>query len=163
MQHKITAESLQPQPVRTGEEQFRIAGLNTVLLTINAGTGHHYVNGKGGAAVLPREEWATYKRLCEQWKAVPVDVPQPQGAEDPFAAICAEPLTDEDLWHIVAAMKVRAKDVEDCVRASLQTLSLEEANEALGKALEELTGISACLRELDVRLERQANAGGLSA
>lgn len=157
----ITTESLQPQPMRTGAEQFRMAGLHTCLLAVEASTGHHYVNGKGGPAVLVREEWAAYERFCNQYSAVPVDVPQ---AEDPFAAIVDEPLTDEELWHIVSALKARSKEVEECVRGSLQTLSLDEANEALGEALKELTGISACLRELDVRLERRAKVeGGLSA
>lgn len=158
---RLTSDSLQPQPMRTGAEQFRMAGLDTCLLTVNAANGHHYVNGVGGPAILVREEWAAYKRLCVQYAAVPVDVPQ---AEDPFAEVCAEPLTDEELWHIVAALKARSKEVEDCVRGSLQTLSLEEANDSLAEALKELTGISSCLRELDVRLERRAKVeGGLSA
>ncbi len=143
--------SMQPLPLRKADEQFRIAGLETMLLTVNAGNRLHYVAGKGGQAVMEEAEWEGYKLLCKRFAQSPMD----RHDADPFAGLLEPRLTTEDLWHIVTALVYEADEVLRLIRGSLTTLSVEDYGDALQGAERRQTRVADCLLQLMVRLRKE--------
>lgn len=64
-QHKIL-------PMRTGQEQFSLAGVDTQLMVTDTERGLVYVIG-AGAAIMTEDEWQSYILLCDTWLNSPVD------------------------------------------------------------------------------------------
>ncbi|MBB5038240.1 hypothetical protein [Prosthecobacter dejongeii] len=137
-----------PVLFRKADEQFRIAGADTVLVTINAGNRLHYVAGKGGKAVMEEAEWEGYKLLCKRFAESPMD----RQDADPFAALLEPRLTTEDLWHIVTSLAAEAAEVLVLIRGAMTTLSVEDYSDALAGAERRQETVSSCLNQLMVRL-----------
>ena len=140
-------------PMRTGEDQWRLAGPETCVGTINAATGHVYVGGKGGDAVLSKEEWKRYELLVARWKAGEVlllDAPvismreQTAHEDDPFPAATGKeqaPLRDADVWMILRSCADELKLVRGLITRAEQTVNVEDYGDSLagaGKRLEQL-------------------------
>lgn len=146
------SKSLEPVPFRKADEQFKIAGLETMLVTVNAGNRLHYVAGKGGAAVMEEAEWDGYLKLCKRFAESPMD----RQDRDPFAAGLLEPiLNKEDLWHIVTALAAESAEVLGLIRGAMTTLSVEDYSDALQGAEKRQERVAACLQQLMVRLRNE--------
>lgn len=70
IQHKIL-------PMRTAQEQFKLAGVDTQLVVTDKERGIVYITAGhitgGGAAIMTESEWQSYLLLCDIWLNSPVD------------------------------------------------------------------------------------------
>lgn len=144
--------SMTPLPMRKAAEQFRLAGCNTCLLTVNAADNLHYVDGIAGRAVMTAEGWREYKALCAQFEASPQDL---EGV-DPFAMQVLDPkLTTGDLYHIIRAVRCESRQVQALIQTAATTLSVEDYGDALKGAEARQASVLKCLDQLHERLQRE--------
>lgn len=56
--------TMAPEPMRSGEEQWRVAGYECAVYAVLDEEGLVFVDGKGGRCVMRVDEWAGYQRRC---------------------------------------------------------------------------------------------------
>lgn len=142
-------------PMRTARLQFELAGVETILSTINPQTKLAYVGGRGGPACMELVEWEKYKALCATWQASPLDL---EGAptvsmlvvesEEAAREISEQRLEPNDVRQIYRSLRSNLKEAKSCVVSARHTLSVEDYGEALeaaekklAQALEQLAGL----------------------
>lgn len=122
---------MQPQPMRTAAEHFRIAGANSFCYATLDTEGLVFVQGKGGKAVMREEEWQQYKALCLAPPHVISMRQQVADDEVPEWEDCAEsPYVRAGLW----GLRTMLAEAKACVQSAQRTLSVEDYGEALQAA-----------------------------
>lgn len=156
-------------PMRNAQQQFELAGCETILTSFNPQTKLAYVDGKGGPACLPEEEWENYKALCAQWKATPVDL---QGSgismlvvESAGAAkeVSRQRVQPKDLRRIYRSLRITLQEASACVTSAQHTLSVEDYGEALQAAFKKLSLSIGCVKGLEDELNNTTTEGGPDA
>jgi hypothetical protein len=148
-------------PMRTARLQFELAGVETVLTTINPQSNLAYVGGKGGPACMELQEWEKYKILCATWSAAPLDL---EGAptvsmmlvdsEEAMRQVSQQRIEPDDLGRICRSLRISLKEARECVVSAQRTLSVEDYGEALeaaekklAQALDQIAGLMASPQE----------------
>lgn len=157
-------------PMRSAQQQFEIAGCETILTRINPHTKLAYVDGKGGPACLSEEQWDQYKVLCATWKASPMDLEGAPvvsmlavGSEEAAREISEPRIGPEDLRRIYRSLRLCLQEVRACVTSAQHTLSVEDYGEALQAAKEKLSLSIGCVAGLESGLNNVNQEGGPEA
>lgn len=56
--------TMAPEPMRSADEQWRVAGFECSVYAVLDEEGIVFVNGKGGRCVMRGDEWTAYQRRC---------------------------------------------------------------------------------------------------
>lgn len=157
-------------PMRTAKQQFEIAGVDTILSTINPQTRIAYVGGKGGPACMEEHEWQKYKALCAAWTAVPLDL---EGAptvsmmlvetEEAMRQVGRQRIEPDDLLRIYQSLRITLQEARACVASAQRTLSVEDYGEALQAAFEKLSLSIGCVEGLEDKMSSTTLEGGPDA